>query len=120
MAINVLSPINLMAMRPLGGRHAAVIPALPDEYENLLPIGALQYHEKQRNVPSSDSSRGLSYYPQHIIQQAQQERQQQEQQRPSQQVSHSLHKIFDTHGFYKAIAESRYLCLLPEERLAAI
>jgi hypothetical protein len=74
-------------MRPLGGRHAAVIPALPDEYENLLPIGTLQYHDKQRNVPPPDPSRGLSYYPQHIIQQAQQERQQQEQRQPSQQVS---------------------------------
>lgn len=86
-AISVLSPINLIPMRPLGGRHAAVIPALPDEYENLLPIGTLQYHEKQRNVPPPDPSRGLSYYPQHIIQQAQQERQQQEQRQPSQQVS---------------------------------
>ena len=74
-------------MRPLGGRHAAVIPALPDEYENLVPIGTLQYHEKQRNASPPHPSRGLSYYPQHIIQQAQQERQQQEQRQPSQEVS---------------------------------
>ncbi|KAK2465424.1 hypothetical protein APHAL10511_002778 [Amanita phalloides] len=70
---------------PLGGRHAAVIPALPDEYENILPIGALQYQERQKHAPPPDSSRGLSYYPQHIIQQAQQERLQQAQRHQSQQ-----------------------------------
>ncbi|KAF8349556.1 F/Y-rich N-terminus-domain-containing protein [Amanita rubescens] len=84
---------------PLGGRHAAVIPALPDEYENILPIGALQYQDKQRIVPPPDPSRGLSYYPQHIIQQAQQERQQQEQRRQSQQVSLPPYEPRGTNGF---------------------
>jgi len=65
---------------PLGGRHAAVIPALPDEYENILPLSALQQQDKQKNSSPPDPTRGLSYYPQHIIQQAQQ------QQRPNQQV----------------------------------
>ena len=118
-AISVLSPIDLIPMRPLGGRHAAVIPALPDEYENLLPIGTLQYHEKQRNVPPPDPSRGLSYYPQHIIQQAQQERQQQEQRQPSQQVSPFTLQSLRYSRVYSAIAESRYLCLLSKRRLAA-
>jgi hypothetical protein len=86
--------------RPLGGRHAAVIPALPDEYENILPIGALQYQDKQRTDPPPDPSRGLSYYPQHIIQQAQQERQQQEQRRQSQQVCPPPYEPGDTNGFY--------------------
>ncbi|KIL66739.1 hypothetical protein M378DRAFT_74794 [Amanita muscaria Koide BX008] len=64
---------------PLGGRHAAVIPALPDEYENILPLSTLQHHDKQRNATPSDPTKGLSYYPQHIIQQAQQQQQQQPQ-----------------------------------------
>lgn len=64
---------------PLGGRHAAVIPALPDEYENILPLSTLQHHDKQRNATPPDPTKGLSYYPQHIIQQAQQQQQQQPQ-----------------------------------------
>ena len=54
--------------RPLGGRHAAVIPALPEEYDASLPLGAY-YPHKSENA-NSNLPRGISYYPQHIIAQA--------------------------------------------------
>lgn len=56
------------AGRPLGGRHAAVIPALPEEYDASLPLGAY-YPHKSENA-NSNLPRGISYYPQHIIAQA--------------------------------------------------
>ncbi|KAJ3568254.1 hypothetical protein NP233_g5840 [Leucocoprinus birnbaumii] len=60
---------------PLGGRHAAVTPALPEDYDSTLPIGALFPSERER-MKQETSPRGLSYYPQHIIAQAEAQRQQ--------------------------------------------
>ncbi|EAU86330.1 transforming growth factor beta regulator 1 [Coprinopsis cinerea okayama7 len=63
---------------PLGGRHASVIPALPEEYDASTPRGPV-YHtplerEKMKAVVGSaspgDLPKGLSHYPQHIIAQA--------------------------------------------------
>ncbi|KIY46716.1 hypothetical protein FISHEDRAFT_66325 [Fistulina hepatica ATCC 64428] len=45
--------------RPLGGRHAAVIPALPEEYDSTMPVGAFYPHK------TDGSSKG-SYYPPHV------------------------------------------------------
>lgn len=55
-------------IRPLGGRHAAVIPALPEEYDASMPIGA--YYPKRDTTSDPNVPRGLSHYPQHIIAQA--------------------------------------------------
>ena len=63
--------VNLL-VSPLGGRHAAVIPALPEEYDTSLPIGA--YYPQRNEAADSDLPRGLSYYPQHIIAQAEAQR----------------------------------------------
>ena len=57
-----------MSSRPLGGRHAAVIPALPEEYDASMPMGA--YYPKREISANSGVPRGLSHYPQHIIAQA--------------------------------------------------
>lgn len=64
---------------PLGGRHAAVIPALPEEYDATMPIGA--YFPADRDklkrasaLPGNPSPKGLSHYPQHIIAQAEAQR----------------------------------------------
>ncbi|KAJ7486206.1 F/Y rich C-terminus-domain-containing protein [Mycena galericulata] len=77
---------------PLGGRHAAVIPALPEEYDKAMPVGP--YYPPRPRIPVREreegegSTRG-SYYPPHIVAQAaakQQQRpppqQQQQQQGP--------------------------------------
>ena len=60
--------VRLNSFSPLGGRHAAVIPALPEEYDASLPIGA--YYPRKHETPNPNLPRGLSYYPQHIIAQA--------------------------------------------------
>ena len=60
------------SINPLGGRHAAVIPALPEEYDASLPIGT--YYPRRDEVVESELPRGLSYYPQHIIAQAEAQR----------------------------------------------
>jgi len=63
---------------PLGGRHAAVTPALPEDYDSTLPIGALYPSECDRMKREvNPSPRGLSYYPQHIIAQAEAQQRQQ-------------------------------------------
>lgn len=63
---------------PLGGRHAAVTPALPEDYDSTLPIGALYPSECDRMKREvNPSPRGLSYYPQHIIAQAEAQHRQQ-------------------------------------------
>ncbi|KAJ6584055.1 hypothetical protein DFH09DRAFT_1028942 [Mycena vulgaris] len=50
---------------PLGGRHAAVIPALPEEYEKVGgPVGA--YYPPQ----GEEGAKRGSYYPPHILAQA--------------------------------------------------
>ncbi|KAG6898410.1 hypothetical protein C0992_004121 [Termitomyces sp. T32_za158] len=64
---------------PLGGRHAAVIPALPEEYETSLPMGAYYPTQSEREKrireaggvpePLRDIS-GSSYYPRHVHLQA--------------------------------------------------
>ncbi|KAJ2914714.1 hypothetical protein MD484_g5689, partial [Candolleomyces efflorescens] len=63
---------------PLGGRHAAVIPALPEEYDAAVPRGAV-YHsplEREKRLRHEEQAspgelpKGLSHYPQHIIAQA--------------------------------------------------
>ncbi|KAJ7274202.1 F/Y rich C-terminus-domain-containing protein [Mycena rebaudengoi] len=83
---------------PLGGRHAAVIPALPEEYDAALPIGP--YYPPRAPVVRGESehgeSRRVSHYPPHIVAQAAaarqgssqpppQEQYQQQQQPPQQQ-----------------------------------
>ncbi|KAF9524269.1 F/Y rich C-terminus-domain-containing protein [Crepidotus variabilis] len=60
---------NFVEGGPLGGRHAAVIPALPEEYDASMPIGPY-YPRRNIPVPEANLPRGLSYYPQHIIAQA--------------------------------------------------
>jgi hypothetical protein len=45
-----------------------VIPALPEEYDASMPIGA--YYPRRNEAVDPTLSRGLSYYPQHIIAQA--------------------------------------------------
>lgn len=61
--------------RPLGGRHAAVVPALPEEYDASMPIGA--YYPKREASANPSVPRGLSHYPQHIIAQAEAQKSQQ-------------------------------------------
>ncbi|KAJ7643811.1 F/Y rich C-terminus-domain-containing protein [Roridomyces roridus] len=55
---------------PLGGRHAAVIPALPEEYDKAMPIGAY-YPPKAAAAVGQDGkgeeAKGGSYYPPHIL-----------------------------------------------------
>ncbi|KAG6830578.1 hypothetical protein H0H92_016029 [Tricholoma furcatifolium] len=66
---------------PLGGRHAAVIPALPEEYDSSMPIGAYyptERDKRKRNIPGAPAPtvpKGISHYPQHIIAQAEQQQQ---------------------------------------------
>lgn len=64
-----------LSSRPLGGRHAAVIPALPEEYDASMPIGA--YYPKREVSATPGVPRGLSHYPQHIIAQAEAQKSQQ-------------------------------------------
>lgn len=66
----------LAIISPLGGRHAAVTPALPEDYDSTLPIGALYPSERDR-LKQEASSSGLNHYPQHIIAQAAAQRKQQ-------------------------------------------
>ena len=84
---------SFMCSRPLGGRHAAVIPALPEEYDAATPRGPM-YHsplEREKRIRSEGSAspgelpKGLSHYPQHIIAQAQQQQQLQQQRQQQQQ-----------------------------------
>ncbi|KAF9465260.1 F/Y rich C-terminus-domain-containing protein [Collybia nuda] len=68
---------NFIEGGPLGGRHAAVIPALPEEYDASMPIGAYYPSEREklkRAGANADAPRGMSHYPQHIIAQAEAER----------------------------------------------
>lgn len=65
-----------LSSRPLGGRHAAVIPALPEEYDASMPIGA--YYPKREASANPGVPRGLSHYPQHIIAQAEAQKSQQQ------------------------------------------
>ncbi|RXW13510.1 hypothetical protein EST38_g12345 [Candolleomyces aberdarensis] len=69
---------NFIEGGPLGGRHAAVIPALPEEYDAAVPRGAV-YHsplEREKRLRHEEQAspgelpKGLSHYPQHIIAQA--------------------------------------------------
>ncbi|KAF8812915.1 hypothetical protein BYT27DRAFT_7220736 [Phlegmacium glaucopus] len=66
---------NFVEGGPLGGRHAAVIPVLPEEYDASMPIGA--YYPKREVSANPGVSRGLSHYPQHIIAQAEAQKSQQ-------------------------------------------
>ncbi|KAF8214932.1 hypothetical protein K438DRAFT_2008451 [Mycena galopus ATCC 62051] len=56
---------------PLGGRHAAVIPALPEEYDAAMPIGS--YYPPRPQVQREPQD----YYPPHIMAEAQTKRAQQ-------------------------------------------
>lgn len=71
-----------MVCSPLGGRHAAVIPALPEEYDASMPIGAYYPSErdklKREASANPDLPRGMSHYPQHILAQAEAQRAQQQ------------------------------------------
>ncbi|KAG6847972.1 hypothetical protein H0H93_004523 [Arthromyces matolae] len=86
---------------PLGGRHAAVIPALPEEYDSAMPIGAyyptaseLEKRKRETGVHAQPpSSNGISYYPQHIIAQAEAQRQQ-----SPQQIQESNNQPLPTEG----------------------
>lgn len=65
------SSMSIRFCSPLGGRHAAVTPALPEDYDSTLPIGALYPVERDRlKREIATSPRGLNHYPQHIIAQA--------------------------------------------------
>jgi hypothetical protein len=65
------SSVSTRFCSPLGGRHAAVTPALPEDYDSTLPIGALYPAERDRlKREIVTSPRGLNHYPQHIIAQA--------------------------------------------------
>ncbi|KAG6816817.1 hypothetical protein H0H87_002660 [Tephrocybe sp. NHM501043] len=78
---------------PLGGRHAAVIPALPEEYDASMPIGA--YYPTPRDKRKQEASnpvetptpKGISHYPQHIIAQAEAQRAQQHALQQAQQMA---------------------------------
>lgn len=65
-----VTPDLICYTRPLGGRHAAVIPALPEEYDASMPIGAYYPTERDRlkregsQVPESPRT---SHYPPHIM-----------------------------------------------------
>ncbi|KAJ7741296.1 F/Y rich C-terminus-domain-containing protein [Mycena metata] len=61
---------------PLGGRHAAVIPALPEEYDAHMLAGP--YYPPRARVPTREEGEAprQSHYPPHIIAQAQQQQQQ--------------------------------------------
>ncbi|KDR82926.1 hypothetical protein GALMADRAFT_220922 [Galerina marginata CBS 339.88] len=74
---------NFVEGGPLGGRHAAVIPALPEEYDASMPIGA--YYPKRDPNPDPNVPRGMSHYPQHIIAQAEAQRAQKLAQQQAQQ-----------------------------------
>ncbi|KAJ7213868.1 hypothetical protein GGX14DRAFT_617546 [Mycena pura] len=52
---------------PLGGRHAAVIPALPEEYNSATPIGP---YYPPRIPPRDEDGPRVSHYPPHIMAQA--------------------------------------------------
>lgn len=70
-----LDPCVTCLRSPLGGRHAAVTPALPEDYDSTLPIGALYPAERDRLKREAIANpRGLNYYPQHIIAQAEAQR----------------------------------------------
>ncbi|KAH0585868.1 hypothetical protein H2248_007152 [Termitomyces sp. 'cryptogamus'] len=74
---------------PLGGRHAAVIPALPEEYDSSMPIGAYYPTQSERErrareaggVPDSPRDiSGNSHYPRHVHLQAERHKHQTTQQ----------------------------------------
>ncbi|KAG6840235.1 hypothetical protein C0991_008019 [Blastosporella zonata] len=77
---------------PLGGRHAAVIPALPEEYDASIPIGAYYPTERDKrkreasNTPNTPAPKGISHYPQHIMAQAEAQRAQQHALQQAQQM----------------------------------
>ncbi|KAF5377869.1 hypothetical protein D9615_006687 [Tricholomella constricta] len=76
---------------PLGGRHAAVIPALPEEYDASMPIGAYYPTDRDKmrrtsGTPDTPSPKGISHYPQHIIAQAEAQRAQQQALQQAQQI----------------------------------
>ncbi|KAL5482679.1 hypothetical protein ACEPAI_9273 [Sanghuangporus weigelae] len=50
---------NFVEGGPLGGRHAAVIPALPEEYETSMAVGAYHNRERERATHSVDAGPGL-------------------------------------------------------------
>ncbi|KIY71976.1 hypothetical protein CYLTODRAFT_344988 [Cylindrobasidium torrendii FP15055 ss-10] len=54
---------------PLGGRHAAVIPALPEEYETSAPLSALkrQTMHKERQQEQAASGAPKNHYPEHLM-----------------------------------------------------
>ncbi|KAF8651972.1 hypothetical protein AX16_004615 [Volvariella volvacea WC 439] len=63
---------NFVEGGPLGGRHAAVIPALPEEYDAVSPLGSYYIDKAKREAAISPGpSKGLSYYPPHVTAQAQ-------------------------------------------------
>ncbi|KAL0069144.1 hypothetical protein AAF712_003830 [Marasmius tenuissimus] len=61
---------NFVEGGPLGGRHAAVVPALPEDYDTAMTMGAFHAIDKDRyqrhpNQPS-DQAGGIKHYPSHL------------------------------------------------------
>ncbi|OCB84970.1 hypothetical protein A7U60_g7924 [Sanghuangporus baumii] len=50
---------NFVEGGPLGGRHAAVIPALPEEYETSMAVGGYHNRERERAAHSGGAGPGL-------------------------------------------------------------
>ncbi|KAF7422503.1 hypothetical protein PC9H_010659 [Pleurotus ostreatus] len=67
---------NFVEGGPLGGRHAAVIPALPEDYDAAHPIGPYypSVYEKMKRQKQADGAGAAdaprSYYPPHLTGQA--------------------------------------------------
>ncbi|TRM60637.1 hypothetical protein BD626DRAFT_549614 [Schizophyllum amplum] len=59
---------NFVEGGPLGGRHAAVIPALPEEYDATMPMSAMIAQErlKEQQQTSQAPQTQHSYYPPHV------------------------------------------------------
>ncbi|KAF5344885.1 hypothetical protein D9758_011562 [Tetrapyrgos nigripes] len=61
---------NFVEGGPLGGRHAAVIPALPEEYDHSMPIGAYYptaQDRQKRDASAAPETPRTCHYPPHIM-----------------------------------------------------
>ncbi|KAF5317570.1 hypothetical protein D9619_013217 [Psilocybe cf. subviscida] len=106
---------NFVEGGPLGGRHAAVIPALPEEYDSSMPLGA--YYPKRDEQVDTTVPKGLSHYPQHIIAQAEAEK---AQKLAQDHLRHRLHQLTQPQGQYQPqpIAGPSNPSALPQQVLA--
>ncbi|KAI5897087.1 uncharacterized protein SCHCODRAFT_01200512 [Schizophyllum commune H4-8] len=60
---------NFVEGGPLGGRHAAVIPALPEEYDSTMPMSTLIAQKHQQQQQAQPPQPRQSYYPPHVASQ---------------------------------------------------